>query len=81
MGSGAFGKTAGQAIQQAKALIHLVSTQGLKCQLFRFTRCFHQAVFPLGCNALPTHVSCHEKQPFSIPPVRNRVPISLHPRP
>ncbi len=37
LGRGAFGKTAGQAIQQAKALIHLASTQGLKCQLFRFT--------------------------------------------
>jgi len=36
-GRGVFGETAGRTIQQVDMLIHLASTPGLKCRLFRFT--------------------------------------------
>jgi hypothetical protein len=50
---------------------HRTPSQAVKFQLTCSTLCLHKAVFLLGYNVLIAQVLCHEKQPFSILPVRN----------
>ena len=50
---------------------HRTASKTVKFQLACSTLCLHKAVFLRRLNVLIAQVLCHEKQPFSILPVRN----------